>query len=182
MKPAAYFDITAKSREDRGTLAVVNRLMSILHGAIRQMPGRFALAFPQARQGGRRHPGRLIRVFAESREVLDDLVAAIEAHQVVRESAHLGYARSVPADFAGPWREYRRYRIPSRKSRLKRARSMRIEAADEMPYFRLTSRSNEQGFSLYLAVQPGRGPGDCQPDSYGLSVATRPFALPDLPV
>jgi hypothetical protein len=62
-------------------------------------------------------------------------------------------------------------------------RERRMRRADEgrFPFFIMQSRGTGQQFGLYVEIRPAGATGDCAPDSYGLSVATRPFALPDLP-
>lgn len=182
MKPLVYFDAEVRGgAKDEGlAMPVMERLMAILHGVFRQQPGKFAIALPGARTGRGRHPGNVIRVFAETRDDLDLLVTSIHDHHVIRDYVTLGDPRKVPPDFSGPWREYRRYRITNRGSRLDKCREYRLQQASELPYFRSLSKSTGHGFGVYVAPMEGEPADDCQPDSYGLSVSTRPFALPML--
>lgn len=162
---------------------IAGAMLKVLHGVFGQQPGRYALALPRYPDS----PFNALRVFASERDELDGLVQGVEGHPVIRDYAYIGERRKVPLDWSGPWREFRRYRIPSRKSGRKpddTLRERRMAQAEErrLPYFILHSRSNGQQFGLYLEVLPADAmPDDCQPDSYGLSVASRPFALPDLP-
>lgn len=183
MRPEHYFTIEVPE-SGRGSgfprPVVAGAILRVLHGAFRQYPGKFALALPGELFSG-------LRVFAQSREDLDLLVASIDAHPVIRDYARIGYPRTVPPGYAGTWKQYSRYRIPTRKAdrepdgRLRRAR---IERADQgkLPFFIIPSRSSGQRFSLYLEVSEGiASAGECMPDSYGFSVASRPFSLPELP-
>jgi hypothetical protein len=186
MNPSVYLDLEVRNGASTGearwsSLPVVTRLMSILHGVFRTYPGRFALAFPRMRAGEAYHPGHIVRVFAEKREDLDFLVSDLDSNPRIAGYVRIGYARPVPAEFPGPWKEYRRFRIPGRGSRLERCRAYRIQAGDTLPYFKLGSRSTGQTFSIRIECRDGAPSARCQPDSYGLSVATRQFALPQLP-
>lgn len=161
---------------------VAGAMLKVLHGVFGREPGRFALCLPQHRTA----PFAALRVFAAERGDLDELVEGVGDHPVIRDYGHIGYPRRVPADWDGGWVEFRRYRIPSRKAGRKpddTLRQRRMEQAERrrLPYFILQSASNGQQFGLYLQVLPGGTATDCRPDSYGLSVSSRPFALPDLP-
>lgn len=162
---------------------IAGAMLKVLHGVFGQEPGRYALALPKHASA----PFAALRVFAAGREDLDGLVQGVEGHPVIRDYARIGYPRKVPADWDGPWLEFRRYRIPSRKAGRKPGdmlRERRMAQAEErrLPYFILQSRSNGQQFGLYLEILPAGAPGgEARPDGYGLSVPTRPFALPDLP-
>jgi hypothetical protein len=183
MNPRAYFDIEALGASSTGggqipALPVITRLVSVLHGIFRLHPGRFALAFPRLKSGESRHPGHVVRVFADTREDLDIIVEALTANQRIHGYVRYGYPKSVSPDFKGPWKEYRRYRIPGNGSRLEKCRQYRLEAAESLPYLRMASKSNGQGFVLFVDCRDGAAPGDCEPDSYGLSLPSRAFALP----
>jgi hypothetical protein len=196
MNPCHYLDFTIGPEPPEGddrspgqaaaelpTPVVAGAALKVLHGVFRDTPGRYALALP--RHG--RQPFAVLRVFAGERDHLDALVAAVESHPVIRDYVRLGYPRRVPPDFAGTWTEFRRFRIPARRSGRKpgddlRQRRMAQAAEARLLYFILHSRSTGQQFGLYVDIRAG-GPnaGEAEPDSYGLAVATRPFALPDLP-
>lgn len=232
---------------------IAGAMLKVLHGLFGQQPGRYALALPKHQSA----PFAALRVFAENRDDLDELVQAVEGHPVIRDYSRIGYPRKIPKDHDGPWVEFRRYRIPSRKAGRKPGdilRERRMMQAEErrLPYFILNSLSTGQQFGLYVEVlhyatpnanpvestphrgemegdvdelsktvpsphggglgrervKSGASPSvertnprtpcptlfipsgdgvnstaipDCQPDSYGLSVSSRPFALPDLP-
>lgn len=195
MNPCHYLDFTiAEPAPDDGAgpsraaaslpaPVLAGAALKVLHGAFRNAPRRYALALP--RHG--RQPFVVLRVFAGERDHLHALVETVEAHPVIRDYTRLGYPRRVPEDFAGTWTEFRRYRIPARRSGRKpgddlRERRMTQAAEARLPYFILQSRSNGQQFGLYVEVRAGApNAGESEPDSYGLAVSTRPFALPDLP-
>jgi len=190
MKPVVYVDLEVLAGDGGGESMPASILagaaLDVLHGAFRQRPGRYALALPDVAPDRANAPGRILRVFASSRDDLDALIAAIGGHPVIRDYTWIGYPRPVPGAFSGPWIEYRRYRIPSQKALRKPGdtlRERRMQAAREqgLPFFQTRSRSNGQAFMLYVrALDAATGDAECQPDSYGLSVSSRPFAVPRL--
>ena len=185
MNPRTYFDIEVRGAASTGggqipALPVMTRLVGVLHGIIRDHPGKFALALPRMKTGELRHPGHVVRVFAESQDDLDVVVDALTANERIQGYVSFGYPKKVPDDFSGPWKEYRRFRVPGNGSRLEKCRDYRLQAANKLPFFRSASKSNGHAFSLHVDCIDGAPSSDCRPDSYGLSVATRPFALPVL--
>lgn len=182
MKPQHFVDIEVRGGEKGGDIphpVLAGAMLRVLHGVFREYPGKFALALP------RRHFSRL-RVFAETREDLDLLVSSVRNHPAIRNYGQIGYPDSVPSDFAGPWKRYSRFRIPTRKAdrtpnnRLRRSRMEKAEQKN-IPFFPMISYTSGQRFSLHVDIQNVSGClEECQPDSYGLSVASKPFALPDL--
>lgn len=186
MIPRHYLDFTLSGADKGAGLPppiIAGAALKVLHGAFKQQPGRYALALPTGFTA--------LRLFADEREHLDELAEAVEQHPVIRDYTWQGRIRKVPEAFDGAWREYRRYRIPARKSCRKPnddLRERRMQRADEgrFPYFILNSQSTGQQFGLRVEIIPhlqksDAQTNDAQPDSYGLSVSSRPFALPDLP-
>lgn len=183
MNPNAYFDIEVRGASSKGSgrapaLPVMARLVGVLHGIIRQHPGRFALGFPRMKSGESRHPGHIVRVFADSHNDLDTVVDALTGNERIHGYVSYGYPRKVPEGFKGPWKEYRRYRIPGTRSRLDKCRQYRLNASEKLAHFRATSKSNGQGYVLFVECRDGAPSSNCLPDSYGLSVPTRSFAVP----
>ena len=186
MSPRAYFDIEVRGASSRGAgqipaLPVMTRLFHVLHGIIRKHPGCYALAFPNMKSGKSRHPGHIIRIFADSRDDLDKIVNSLTENERIHGYIRYGYPKTVPDNFKGPWKEYRRYRVPGTGSRLDKCRQHRLNTSENLPYFRATSKSNAQGFVLFVECLDGAPSSECKPDSYGLSVPTRAFSLPMLP-
>lgn len=178
MEPRHYVDFQLGPRPSPIVAALA---LKVLHGVFGLHPGQYALALPDYPRSFPR-----LRVFAQSREALDRLVGATEQHRGFSEIGRFAYPKAVPEDFVGPWVSYRRYRIPSRKAERKpeaNLRLRRIQAADaaELPYFALQSQSNGQAWRLYVEARPLSTPAQAEPDTYGLSTASRPFALPRLP-
>ncbi|MDK2126594.1 type I-F CRISPR-associated endoribonuclease Cas6/Csy4 [Parachitinimonas caeni] len=179
MQPRLYLDIEIKGPNQPLAAAAVLRA---LHGAFRNAPGRYALALPCYP----RSAFRLLRIFGGNG---DDLITLREHLLAVPDfdkhmTAHS--PRPIPAGFDGPWYSYRRYRIPTRSAERHpdgNLRARRMQQADEAgyPYFNLHSRSNGQTFGLYIQRLDANSGDRCQPDSYGLASASRPFALPHLP-
>lgn len=185
MKPHAYFDIEVRGAASTGAgqipaLPVVTRLISLLHSLFRDHPGKFAMALPGMRTGEMRHPGHIVRVFTENRDDLYLIQDALQHNERIHGYVLYGRHSDVPENFDGAWVEYRRYRIPGTRSRLEKCREYRMNHADSLPYVRLGSKSTGQAFSLYFEVRPGEKTVDCEPDSYGLSIPTKRFCLPEI--
>lgn len=182
MTPRCYMDFNLAGNGLPAPL-LAGAALKALHGGFCAQPGRYALALPRYPDA----PFAALRVFAAERGHLDELVQAVENHPAIRDYVLLGYSRLVPEGFSGGWSEFRRYRIPARRAGRKpgddlRERRMRQADAAKLPFFILQSRGNGQQFGLYLDIRsPAEPAQDCRPDGYGLSVASRPFALPDLP-
>lgn len=182
MKPQHFVDIEVRGGEKGEGISspvLAGAILRVLHGAFREYPGKFALALPD-------RPFSRLRVFAENRGDLDTLVRSVRNHPAIRDYGRIGYPDSVPPDFSGPWKRYSRFRIPTRKadrdpdSRLRRSR-MEIARQNSIPFFPMTSHTSGQRFSLHIEIQSVDGYlGECLPDGYGLSVASKPFALPVL--
>lgn len=178
MKAHHYVDFTLGPRPSPATAALA---LKVLHGVFSAHPTQYALALPDYPRSFPR-----LRVFAASRENLDQLVAATQSHPTLDTIGRFAYPKTVPEDFNGPWISYRRYRIPSRKSERNpdsNLRLRRIQAADrlDLPYFTLQSRSNGQAWRLYVEARSESTAEPAVPDAYGLASATRPFSLPQLP-
>lgn len=159
---------------------VSGAIIKVLHGVFADQ-AKYAIAFPG------NSIFSIIRIFASNRDDLDELVAKTAGHLIIQNYAQIGYPRMVPADFNGPWVEYRRFRIPTRKADRDQGaplRAKRIKIADEskLPYLILTSKSTKQQFGLYFQVlKTVAGISEARPNSYGLSSALHSFSVPDLP-
>jgi CRISPR-associated endoribonuclease Cas6/Csy4 subtype I-F len=187
MKPSCYVDLRlalppADNQHGSGvSITVMARLLFILHGTMRTIGRNHPVALPQMRTGDYRHPGHVIRVFGSSADELMQVTESMAANAFMRDYAQIGRTRPVPAGVS-KFVEYQRFRIPGRKSRLQESRQRRLAEGDRLPYLRLSSPSTGQAFSLRVRViEHANRSEDCEPDSYGLSVPTRPFAVPDLP-
>ncbi len=189
MKPNIYVDVRVTGVRHDGVgpatpIRVCTALMKVLHGAFSQTPGTYAIALP----GEKAKIFSVVRIFAERREDLDALVERTEGHPLFVQHARFGYPKTVPEDFDGEYREYRRYRIPTRKSERHPEGTLRLRRilyADEakLPYFILKSRSNRHIFGLRVECRNGERPvKGCKPNSYGLSGATYAFAVPHIPL
>lgn len=196
MKPQFYADIRIRNGATVGgggitTLPVATRLFSVLHGIFHANPGRFAVGFPLMTDGEHRHPGHVFRVFFESEDDWTHLLRK-ELDKNERIGAYVFLPekpKKVSDTFSGPWIEYRRFRIPTRKSTHLRGdaspevkaslcREKRLEIAESFPFFRIYSKSTGKRFSLHISSLQGRPTAFCSPDSFGLSRAQNAFALP----
>ena len=178
MRPTHYINLTAIGGSP---MDVVNRLMAVLHGIARKHELEYATAFPKIRVGERAHPGSVIQIFGEQ-ATLEKFSIELLSHSFVSDYVHVKRIEAVPATITS-WTQYRLYRIPNRKSRTTDTRQNRINDAVNLPYLRVASRSNGHAYSV--RIQPVRvteATDDCAPNSYGLAVSTRPFALPDIPL
>lgn len=193
MRPLRYVDfelLTSDTGAGMPAPVIASGLAHVLHGFFAGHPGDYALALPGWGSGTTEmngYPWRALRVFAADIEALDRLMSGVGNNPIVRDYTRPGFPRSVPPNFDGGWVEYRRYRISSRKAGVNDLRHRRLNAAMErgLPYFKVRSRSNGQPFILAVEPRPAL-PGtlttDVQPDSYGLSVQSRAFALPHIPL
>lgn len=163
------------------SLALVGRLVQILHGAFSRLSHQYALAFPEMREGEFRHPGSKVRVFAETREALNNLLTAIENHTFIRDYLRgIIMVKEVPTGRDHKLMAYVRHRIPGRKSYRTESRARRIAETEELPYLQLSSKSTSQGFSLHIKAIEQHTPGVFCPNSYGLATASKMFAVPVL--
>lgn len=190
MKPLIYVDLEILAGDSDGEAmaapVLAGAALEVLHGAFRRLPGRYALALPGVSPDAAPIRHWALRVFAGGRDDLDALVVAISDHTIIRDYTRLGYPHSVPETFSGEWVEYRRYRISAQRSLRKpadtlRERRMRAAREQKLPFFQMRSRSNSQFFRIFVQTLVGSTGGvECHPDSYGLSVSSRPFAVPCL--
>ena len=181
-----YIDLHVAQSAGPSNTPVLARVFGLVH-AVRQRQGIvLACAFPTMHMGHGCHPGNQLRLFGLARDVIDRVADELEAHPFVRDYVRLGRVRPVPENFNGLWTEYRRYRIPGRSSRLTESRARRIEAGNALPFLHSHSTSNGQAFSIrVMAISHGHAldiADGIAPDSYGLSLPTRSFAVPNLPV
>ncbi|MBB5018455.1 CRISPR-associated endoribonuclease Cas6/Csy4 subtype I-F [Chitinivorax tropicus] len=180
MRPLFYTDILLKTPPYPIAAAGVLR---ILHAGFTLAPGRYALALPEYERG----LGRKLRVFASSRDELDELVDYLKDSTKLHQFGELTYPATVPDNYPGPWAQFKRFRIPSRKAERKQDGTLRLRRmaeadAQALPYFPISSHSNGHAFRLYVTKLAATDNGtDCQPDAYGLSVSSRAFSVPDLP-
>lgn len=186
MRPLTYVDIGVVSvgsgaESGSGDPRIAGIVFGALHRCFRNAPGRFAVAFPDGKGFM-----AVIRVFASTHDELEELGNSLASSRVVRDYALPGRPKAVPEDYSGPWVQFRRFRIPSRKSDRKPGaplRARRLLEADErrLPYLLVHSGSTGQSFGLRFECLPGEpNEGACHPDGYGLARASAPFSLPDL--
>ncbi len=186
MKPNVYADISLRANTGLLIPVLAGRVVEALHPAMARHPGCFALAFPYAKQGPTTTPGHHVRVFATDRTLLEGALDIIEC-ETLRECVHAGRIRDVPADWAGNFVAYERFRIPSRRgkgtpeqmSKRQRIRHKRLAQARDLPFVKVHSKSTGQLAVLTFTtlIAPNKGLSG-QPDAYGLS---RPQATVWLP-
>ena len=199
MRPAFYADLRVKvGAPRRGHLpgAAASDVLALalrrLHGHAKAAGLVFAVAFPLSRSGEQAHPGSVLRLFTETEQTAQSLLAAVSGSQILADALLVYPIRAVPPECAQGV-AYLRYRIPSLKSAGHRVegmhvdgferRAQRIARGDGFPYLRAHSASTGQSFSIRFEVLPAQTPSaDCQPDSYGLAGREHRFALPVLPV
>ena len=181
MKPTHYVDFQMIAGDDTLSLPVVtNAVYAVLHGAFRQLEKhRFALALPKA---GKTGVGDVLRIFSSDRDSLDALVEAVSNHTTVRDYSKILYPRAIPENYQGDWVVFRRFRIPNRNADRKEDQALNGRKKHEaekrrLPYFNIKSRSTQKFFRLYVDVKSSQ-PVEGEPDSYGLSRAENPIALP----
>ena len=186
MRPAYYFNVRvateATARGPAGfAIDVIAKLLKAVHAICEQKKIQFASAFPQARNGDHFHPGTVLRVFVETRDAADDIGDALEANTFLAGYIHVGRIRVSPLEGVSSV-SYERFRISSRKSVKPEHRLRRLAEGDSLPYLKIASASNGEGFSLrFKVVQHSQAPSsEIEPNGYGLSVSTRSFRLPEI--
>ena len=165
--------------------------LRMLHGFFAKETGKYAIALPPDDDAiaSPKLQGAL-RIFASSRDDMDALVTTLSPVPWFRDYVRILYGKPVPEDFAGTWTSFTRFRIPTLKQdrhegeahgRL-RERRMKTAHVAGLQYFIMQSGSNKQQFTMYVQMLAGVAPKEeCFPNSYGLSVPTRQFCLPDMP-
>lgn len=193
MQPRFFIDLALRSSTRLPLPAAASQALKVLHDGFQQQPGHYALALPDAPERALRR----LRVFAGSPSELESL--AFRARNL---PARISDVIAVPKAYDGPWVRYHRFRISTRTSDVSgpwlkagqptderafnkpegmlRERRMRQALAARLPYFEVQSASTQQQFQLIVEPIAAEGPitETPEPDSFGLSVTTRPFALP----
>jgi len=177
MKLKGYFQVECLSH----ACDVMNRLASILHGIGREHGVRFAIAIPEARIGDRAHTGRILQVFSD--EAIALIHDQISKRANIAEYIKIGAIGEVPV--ASSYTSYALFSIPRRSSGVAELRAKRLIEGARLPYFRVASKSTQQAFSVRVKptkIEADALSDDVEPNSYGLSVASRAFSLPDVRV
>lgn len=190
MRPKFYLDIII-CPGDAGANFVRNRIMQKLHGFFghNKENGQclYAIAFPSEEIQENRNT--VLRIFSSTENELRRLKDEMRQIAICRDYAFFCEPAKVPDVFEGTWTRYMRYRIPTtgsdrhacggrselRDRRIQKAMSFRTA------YFILHSSSSGSTFTLRVKAEHAAEENeDCMPDCYGLSVSSRPFALPDI--
>lgn len=220
MQANYYLDIHIMDSADDGELTLAhlrNQIYSILHGVFREIPNTFALALEiSAKQKAKMRKKELkyhapvlpqydvLRIFAAEQNSLEQLIDRIKGHWKVRDYAILNHPTTVPTAKITGFRSYFRFRIPTLKTERNAAEktesrnARRLKEAKKMPYFKVSSQSTGQGFTVNIEIldvdlnHPHYGlpenytnPDNPHvkdlnglPDSYGLARKQQAFALP----
>ena len=167
MRANCFLDIEALGAgEDMPHYAVLSKAYHVLHGAFGGNKGKYAVAFPNARQGRTRTIGNVIRVFSETNADLYALIEKVKGHHLMRDYVRLSLPRDVPTDFNGKWMTWRRVRI-QKKEGVNRDKT--IKRANESVFFEIRS-SGGNFFPLRLCSEPAKPQlTDFVPNSYGLA-------------
>ncbi len=188
MRPKFYLDIVI-CPGDAGANWVRSRIMQKLHGFFGHNKEngecKYAIAFPSG--GTNPNGNKVLRVFASTHEDVRELEECLRQIPICRDYAAVTAPLEVPDGFSGTWTRYRKYKIPTAHSDRHASgghselRNRRINDAAGCEYFILRSATSGSIFTLHVKVENNsEPPTDCLPDCYGLSVSSRPFALPDL--
>ena len=178
MDASHYLQLTAIGQ---CPMDVINRVFTVLHGVRQSHSLVFALAFPQMKTGNRPHPGNVVQVFSDN-VTLDAVVAELRLNNFIIDYVHVSRVKPVPDD-VNTYSQYALFRVPNRNVRTQQNRINRLTDAEQLPYVKVASKSNGQIFSLRIKRTSQDNPSaSIEPNSYGLAVSTRPFALPDIPV
>lgn len=173
-----YIDIVPRSEDKLSRMDECARMVKRLHGVFKISDNyTFATAFPSTRSY---YLFQKVRVFSSQNGI-----SFLKNNILIDDCGELQDIKEVPKTHS--WIMYSKYRIPSRKSmkknHCKSMRAERLEFADNNCFhFNISSETNKTTFKLfvYKTHADDEGQQECRPDSYGLSVATRPFAVPAL--
>lgn len=202
MQANYYLDIRILDSADDGELTLAhlrNQIYSIVHGVFRKTPETFALALEiSPRQLAKMHKKELkyghpaspnydvLRIFASEKRDLEQLIESIKGHWKIRDYAVLNHPALVPTAKVTGWRSYLRFRLPT----LKAERTLpnnpkheslymrRLKEAKKLPYFKVSSQSTEQSFTVTIKIEDAAEPIQGKPDGYGLARKSQPFSLP----
>lgn len=187
MKPTFYFNLRVAtnmtSRGPSGTaIEVLASTLKVVHGAAKTKNIVFASAFPQMRDGDRAHPGTVLRIFTGSRDDADILAECVEQNQFLSGYMIVGRIRPIPQGIEQSV-SYSIFRISRKNPAYAQHRAKRLSIGDTLPHLKQRSKSTGQNFSLRFscAHHECAASENIEPNSYGLSVATRAFTLPFIP-
>ena len=202
MQANFYLDIRIIDSADDGELTLVhlrNQIYTIIHAVFRKMPNKFALALEisprqqrkmQAKESKYGYPSSahydVLRIFAADQNDLEQLIENIKGHWKIRDYAVLNNPTTVPTAKVTGLRSYFRFRIPTVKMERNQLsdpkqltlRERRLKQATKLPYFKVSSQSTGQTFTVPIRIEDATEVGQGIPDSYGLARQTQPFALP----
>lgn len=183
MKPATYVDYTVKVG-NRASMEEVSQcasfLMKALHAGFSELKDKFALALPHLDESSPQKKISTFRVFAES---MND---HMQLHEFVTRSGYLdkhfvaSFPKTVPADFAGPYKAFSRIRIKSRAAGVQRLKKMLEVDANGNAWINMQSRENGNRFPMYLQSHIAVAGTEGLLNGYGLSQAESLMFLPDL--
>lgn len=200
MQANYYLDIRIMDSADDGELTLAhlrNQIYSIVHGVFREIPNTFALALEtSAKQKAKMQKKELkyktpvlqqydvLRIFAAEQHSLEQLVDNIKGHWKVRDYAILNHPVAVPTAKVIGYKSYFRFRIPTLKTERNAAEktesrhARRLKEAKKMPYFKVSSQSTEQTFTVTIRIEDVTEAKAGVPDGYGLARQSQPFSLP----
>lgn len=183
MKPATYVDYTVKVG-NRASMEEVSQcasfLMRALHAGFSEHKGKFALALPHLDESSPQKKISTFRVFAES---MND---HMQLHEFVTRSGYLdkhfvaSFPKTVPVDFAGPYKAFSRIRIKSRAAGVQRLKKMLEVDANGNSWINMQSRENGHRFPMYLQSHTAAAGTEGVLNGYGLSQTDNLLYLPDL--
>lgn len=197
-----YVDIRILDSADDGELNLAhlrNQIYAIIHGVFRQMPSLFALALEISPRQQRKMQAKqlkygypvfpqydVLRIFAAQQSDLERLIDKIKGHWKIRDYAVLNNPTAVPSAKITGFRSYFRFRIPTQKAERQLVNnpiqeslhSRRLKQAQKLPYFKVSSLSTGQTFTVPVKIEDVLESGSGLPDGYGLARQSQPFALP----
>ncbi|MBF7689129.1 type I-F CRISPR-associated endoribonuclease Cas6/Csy4 [Acinetobacter rathckeae] len=203
MQANFYVDIRILDSTDDTELTLAhlrNQIYAVVHAVFRQMPAQFALALEVSPRQLRKMQAKelkygipptvinydVLRVFASEQHLLEELIDHIKGHWKVRDYAVLNHPTAVPHAKVTGLRSYFRFRIPTLKAErqlnhptaCESLHSRRLKESRKLPYFKVSSKSTGQNFTVPVQILDAEESGQGLPDSYGLARQSQPFALP----
>lgn len=203
MQANYYLDIRIIDSADDGELTLAhlrNQIYSIVHGVFRKTPETFALALEISPRQHRKMQAKalkydypimpqfdVLRIFAAEQHDLEQLIESIKGHWKIRDYAVLNHPAAIPTAKVTGWRSYFRFRLPTLKAEpnflkdhpdRESLHSKRLKEARKLPYFKVSSQSTAQSFTVTIKIEDVAESVQGTPDGYGLARKSQPFSLP----
>lgn len=197
MKPIHFIDFRVK--KGMKSSECMMKFFRAMHSHFSANPGKTAVSFPNSSPGEMKTVGNVIRIFAEDAETIESLIDFMNGQSIMGRFTKSMIALT-PKNHIGGFEEFLYTRVPAARSRLRRRKNIDdrtkeglfskrlsvLSEVEDLPYISMSSMSqNGVHFSLHfkrIEHTTGDSRSECSPSNYGLSLSSRRFSLPKLPL